>query len=127
MKIFIILTLRSEKYIPSIVFDIKENPMPKGTFLNVNFPNCPADIKGFKLTRQGKGYWLENPDERRHPEGQPYYWLGGKWEHYEEDEESDVALLKEGYLTGVPIHINELTDHVCLKERKQSFENLFRP
>ncbi|MGE5196715.1 MAG: 5'/3'-nucleotidase SurE [Anaerolineae bacterium] len=117
----------AEKYIYTIVQHVLDVPLPHGTFLNVNFPHHPGDIKGFKLARQGKGYWVEDPDHRIHPEGKPYYWLGGKWLAHEEHDESDVALLDQGFMTAVPIHINELTDHALLKARKYAFESLFTP
>lgn len=64
------------------------------------------------------GYWMENPEQRLHPEGHEYYWLGGKWSTHEEDEGSDVYLLEKGYVTAVPIHVNHLTDKALLLERK---------
>ena len=101
----------AEKHILSVVNYLLEHPMPKGTFLNVNFPDHGGEIKGFKLARQGRGYWIDSPDERLHPEGRPYYWLGGKWNFHDEEEDSDVYFLNQGYMAAVPIHIDELTDH----------------
>ena len=114
----------AEKHIPTVVHHLLEHPLPTGTLLNVNFPESVSAIKGFKLARQGRGYWMEDPDHRLHPEGHSYYWLGGKWADHEEGEESDVALLKQGYMTAVPVHIHELTHHAFLESRKSSFENL---
>ncbi len=116
-----------EKYIAPIVQHAMEHALPLGTFLNVNFPvERLQPIKGFKLTRQGKEYWLENPDKRYHPtEKEAYYWLGAKAAKYEEEADCDVAWLREGYITAVPIHIAELTDHQHMKARKDHFEQLF--
>lgn len=87
-----------------------QNPLPEGTLLNVNFPyKCKEGVKGVRIAKQGKGYWKEAPDRRIHPEGAPYYWLGGAWGAVEEDPESDVALLEQGYVAVAPIHISELT------------------
>ena len=116
----------AERYVPQIVKYLLEHPMPKGTFLNVNFPDHPDGIRGMKLARQGRGYWMENPDQRIHPEGRPYYWLGGKWGHQDENDESDVALLKKGFITAVPIHVEELTNHDLLNSRKAHFEDIIR-
>ena len=77
-----------------------------------------------KLARQGKGYWIEDPDHRVHPEGHSYFWHGGKWDEHEEDAESDVYLLKQGFATAVPIHISELTDLKFFHERKSHFNSL---
>ena len=104
------------------------HPLPHGTFLNVTFPcNCKDGVKGFRLARQGKGYWIESPEKRIHPEGIPYYWLGGKWNPFDEDPESDIALLDQGYITGVPIQISELTDLEAWKKQKQGIEKIFAP
>ena len=44
------------------------NPLPTGTFLNVNFPKQrKTGIKGIRFTKQGKEYWAENPEQREHP------------------------------------------------------------
>lgn len=111
----------AQKYTRSIVDYVLDHPLPLGTLLNVTFPTVPT-IRGIKLASQGRGYWKENPDQRLHPEGRTYYWLGGKWYHQEEEEISDVFLLKQGYITAVPIHIHELTDRTVLKTHAPSFE-----
>ncbi len=114
----------TEKHVTQIVEHLIEHPVAKGTFLNVNFPDKP-EFKGYKLTRQGRGYWRESPAARQHPDGFTYYWLGGEWGHHNEDEESDVALLSQGYITAAPIHVEELTDRAFLEARKHQFEGLF--
>lgn len=116
----------AEKHIPAIVQHVLKNPLPDHTFLNVNFPDHAEHVEGFKLTRQGKSYWMENPDKRDHPaEGHSYYWMGAKVAEFDEHEESDIAWLKRGYVTGVPIHLPELTHHQLLAERKAHFDVLF--
>lgn len=113
-------------YIIPIVKHLLENPLPRGTFLNVTFPCDVKDgAKGFKIAKQGLGYWVESPDRRIHPEGDPYYWLGGKWHSFDEDPESDVALLEKGYVTGVPIRVSELTDFEAYKKQKKMIEKTF--
>jgi 5'-nucleotidase len=113
-----------EHFIQPMVAQLFEHPLPSGTFLNVNFPMADP-IRGIKLARQGMGYWIESIQEGLHPEGHPYYWLGGKWVDQVEHEESDVYLLQQGYAAAVPIHVNEWTDHVFLKNHKERFELLF--
>lgn len=114
-----------ERYIIPITQHILEHPLSEGTLLNVNFPSEPESIRGIRLARQGRGLWIEDPAERRHPDGNAYYWHGGKWADHPEHENSDVALLKQGFITAVPIHVDELTDHKFLLERRQSFEAIF--
>lgn len=114
-----------EKYIYPIVRYFLENPITPGTLINVNFPSLSnGPVKGIKMARQGLGFWTDKPDERTHPEGEPYYWLGGQWRTFDEDPLSDVHLLEQGYITVVPIHVNELTDHNHLNEHKDRFEKM---
>ncbi len=117
----------AQKYISSLVQYFLKNPLPQGTLLNVNFPsNSQEPPKGFKMAKQGHSYWTEDPEKRIHPEGIPYYWLGGKWSSLQEDPESDVFLLEQGYVTAVPIHVSQLTDFHALQTMKQSVETLFQ-
>ncbi len=116
----------TQKYIFPLVRYFLEHPLPQGSLLNVNFPlRAKEGIKGLKLTRQGHGCWLEAPDRRTHPEGMPYYWLGGKWSSAEEHPESDVYWLNQGYATAVPIHVGELTDAAALSKHKEAVEKQF--
>lgn len=119
--------LEVERYIPSIVRHVLDHPLPKGSLLNVNFPEKELGaIKGFKMTRQGKEYWAENPDKRTHPsEGHAYYWLGAKVKNSPEAEDSDISWLRKGYIAAVPIHIDDLTDHRHLEKAKDLFESSF--
>lgn len=115
-----------ESLIKKLVEYFIQNPAAKGSLYNVNFPdNVAENIKGIRMTKQGRGYWIDTPEKRMHPEGVPYYWLGGTWNEHEEEEESDVGLLKKGYGTVVPIHIDQMTDLNILEKGKLTFENLF--
>jgi 5'-nucleotidase len=117
----------TKPYIFPLIQHFLENPLPKGSLLNVNFPlNAKDQIAGFKLVRQGFGQWSESPDKRTHPEGMPYYWLGGKWAPVEDEHpDSDVYWLEQGYVAGVPIHVGELTDHGALSSHKTRLEKVF--
>lgn len=113
-------------FIPVVVEDVLKNSLPRGTLLNVNFPEKLHKIKGFKLTRQGRQFHAADPDERIHPaDGYKYFWLGCKLMEFEEHDDSDIAWLSQGYITAVPVHVEELTDHVHLQKNRDRFENLF--
>lgn len=114
-----------EDYIPSIVNHVLEHPLSPGVLLNVNFPSKKHEIQGIKLASQGMQYWAENPDQRAHPaEGKDYYWLGARLKEFDEDENSDIHLLKHGYITAVPVQVHQLTDYSYLNERKDAFDKL---
>ena len=117
------------QHIPSIVEHVLTHPLPDGTLLNVNFPGTElqADyqkIQGFKMTHQGKEYFLENPDIRQHPvQKSPYYWLGLRRGECVEQEDCDIKWLQKGYVTAVPLHVSELTDRSHLLAKRDNFEN----
>lgn len=117
----------TESYVKDIVGHVLQHPLPSGSLLNVNFPkDASAGYKGVKMTRQGRQYWGENPDERTHPgEGHAYYWLGSQLFEFDEHEDSDIFWLAQGYVTAVPIHVHELTDHTHLNNHKKTFEDHF--
>lgn len=116
----------AEKYLPSLFKYIFENPPLLGSFFNINFPHAVLEnVKGIRLTRQGKGRWIEDPILHLESSKGPSYWLGGKPEETAEIEDSDIALLKQGYITFVPIHIHELTDFEEINKRKTDFLSFF--
>ena len=108
-----------------IVEHVIHHPLPEGTFLNVNFPK--KTIQGVKMARQGLDFWYENPRKVAHPEGHFEFHLDEATQNHDEHPDSDIALLKAGFITAVPIHINEMTDHTHLQAHKERFENRFQP
>jgi 5'-nucleotidase len=100
-----------DRHIEVIVRHFLDLEIPKGTLLNVNFPlNCATSMKGIQMAKQGQSYWIESPDRRIHPEGFAYYWLGGKWDPFQEKDDSEITLLDQGFATVVPIQIEDLTN-----------------
>jgi 5'-nucleotidase len=115
---------QAAQFVPKIVEYIVHHSLPKGTLLNVNFPPQELQtIKGIKLARQGKAYWMENPAKLEPT--QEGYWLGVKLFECDEHEDSDIHWLGKGYATAVPVHVEELTDHRHFTEKKDHFENFF--
>ncbi len=116
----------AQKYVVHFFHYLMQHPLPPGCFLNVNFPeNVTDNVKGFRFTRQGKGRWSEDPYLHSETEYGQSYWLGTKMEEPHESEDSDVALLKQGYVTAVPIHIEELTFKESLNKGKLDFDKFF--
>lgn len=114
----------AEESIPKVVEYVLKHPLAEGTLLNVNFPSkSHLEVKGFKMTRQGKELWMENPDKRFHPmEGHVYYWLGSKLLQCEEELDCDISWLNQGYITAVPVYVGELTHHKHLDFHRKTFE-----
>ncbi len=95
-------------FIPPIVLHTLEHGLPRYTFFNVTFPHHPqSSIKGIRVAKQGMSYVQEDPST--HADGSVM--LNGKWNAYEEHPDTDIALLKEGYITMAPITARSWTDH----------------
>lgn len=114
--------MQAKKYIQDIVRKVLENPVPKGTVLNVNIPNLPEnEIKGVKVCRQANAKWEENFDERINPHGKKYYWLTGYFNNMDSGDDADETALADGYISIVPVKF-DLTAHEHLAELRNILE-----
>jgi len=95
---------------------VLEKGMPPDTLLNVNIPHLPAhEIKGYRLTRQGKRRYSEAIVERIDPRGKKYYWIGGDDLGFVHEEGTDCVAVHEGFISVTPLHI-DLTNHNSFQE-----------
>jgi 5'-nucleotidase len=92
--------------------------MPPDTLLNVNVPNLPRqDIKGYRLTRQGKRRYAETIEARVDPRGKKYYWIGGDDLGFDPDEGTDCVAVHEGFISVTPLHV-DMTNYRALQEMR---------
>ncbi|HRW58688.1 MAG TPA: 5'/3'-nucleotidase SurE [Chlamydiales bacterium] len=118
---------KAQKYILPIVKYFQGN-IPKGTIINISFPSLKeGSYKGFKITKQGLGFWQDNPEKRPHPHrSDDYYWLGVRYQEHPDDKETDVDYINQGYITATPLNVWDLTHYEYIKEHSQKFENFFQ-
>ena len=108
----------SKKFIKKITLNALKNKIPKDVVLNVNIPALKeSEIKGIKICRQAKSYWLEEFDKRKNPLGQEYYWLTGSFINQDNDKETDEWALENGFVSVVPISY-DMTSYTDLEEIK---------
>ncbi len=89
--------------------------LPYDTLLNVNVPNLPfPEIKGIKLTRQGKRIYDNAIKEVYSPTGECHYWIGGGEPYWEHGEDTDISAVTQGFVSVTPIHL-DLTNYEALK------------
>ncbi|MDA3862153.1 MAG: 5'/3'-nucleotidase SurE [Melioribacteraceae bacterium] len=97
---------------------ICEKKLRTGTLLNVNVPDLPEEeIAGISVTRQGETRWDDFYEERIDPYGEKYYWLTGKMDYQDIENDRDVIALKNGYVSITPVHF-DLTDFTMLETMK---------
>lgn len=95
---------------------IKANPIPTEMLLNVNVPPLPKEqIKGWRITRQGKRHYSETIVERTDPRGKKYYWIGGDQLGFDHHDGTDCVAIDEGYVSVTPLQV-DLTNHKLLEE-----------
>ena len=82
-------------------------PFPTQSLLNVNIPKIAAgERKGICVARQGFRHYSNAVQRREDPRGKAYFWLGGTYERFEPIENSDCALLAQGWTTVVPLTLD---------------------
>ncbi|RYZ54489.1 MAG: 5'/3'-nucleotidase SurE, partial [Sphingobacteriales bacterium] len=85
--------------------------MDPHTLLNVNIPKIVAkDFKGLKICRQAHAKWEEEFDHRQDPRGEDYYWMVGRFLNMDKGDDTDVAALRAGFASVVPVRF-DLTDY----------------
>jgi 5'-nucleotidase len=83
---------------------VLEHGLPDKVLLNVNVPNLPRNkVKGIRVTRMGGSSYAEDFTIRLDPRNQPYYWLAGRYEMTDADDDTDAAALEAGWVTVTPV------------------------
>lgn len=93
---------------------VLEKGLPPDTLLNVNVPNKPLqEIKGIKVTKQGKRSYENSIHEIFSPWGEKQYWIGGGVVSWQKMEGTDIQAIIENYVSISPLHI-DLTNYQAL-------------
>lgn len=99
-------------FLQSITRQVLANGLPHHTILNVNFPAIPRkEIRGVRITQQGRRVYRDVLTSRTDPFGQPYYWIAGAEPEGDiETEGTDIWAIYRGFVSVTPIHL-DLTRH----------------
>jgi 5'-nucleotidase len=109
----------SKKVAKIIAKAVLKYGLPPGVLINVNIPPVPeSQIKGIKITKQGKSSWNDYFEKRIDPQNREYYWLTGQMNSFDDDEDSDVKAIQDNYVSVTPIHF-DLTAYHFLEKLKQ--------
>ena len=77
-----------------LCFRLSSNPLPKGSYLNVNLPVHTS--KTIRITRQGNKLEPGDVERRIDPRGREYYWIGNRPEEESPPKDTDRGALKDG-------------------------------
>lgn len=98
--------LFAARFIADLLPFLLQNSLPEGTLLNINVPPYTNGIKGMRATRLGTRRYRNCFDKRVDPRGMIYYWLAGELVEGEEEEDSDVRAILDGFISITPIHFS---------------------
>jgi 5'-nucleotidase len=96
---------------------ILANGLKNGQIASVNLPAlAPGQApKGTKIVRQCTRPWVDTYERRTDPRGRDYYWNSSVFELNDADADTDVAAIRDGYVTITPLEF-DLTDHPILRQ-----------
>lgn len=98
---------------------MEKESLPPGVSLNINAPCLPASqVRGVRITHQGKLRCFESYDQRVDPRDHVYYWLCNTAVSLDIDPSADSSVVADGYISITPIHYN-LTDYGSLEQLKR--------
>lgn len=90
--------------------------LPCNTLINVSIPNLPlSEVKGTKVAPIARSRFKEIFHKRSDPRGNFYYWLDGELEILENDKDTDVHAVRDGYVCISPISF-DLTNYDTLEQ-----------
>lgn len=102
--------------IRKVVANVLEKGLPKGSCLNVNFPDTPS-YAGVKVCRQASGAWVNEWESHEHPRGGKWWWLTGEFVVEEQCLDADRVALDNNYVTITPTKI-DFTDYALLESMR---------
>lgn len=92
--------------------ELLKKPFSPGLCLNINIPFPP--VKGIKVARLGQKRYNPEIIEKKDPRLNTYFWIGSGSPKAIGDKDSDVMMIKKGYITVTPLH-TDLTDYQKIK------------
>ncbi len=108
---------RSAALARATIDQILEAGLRKGQVASINIPPLlPGDQPmGIKVVRQCVQPWADEYEERRDPRGRPYYWNSSVFTLGQTEDDTDVAALRDNYITVTPLQF-DLTRYTQLSE-----------
>ena len=101
-----------------IIRKLSRHPLPANQILNVNVPDIPySDLKGIKVTRQGRRHRAEAMVQDTDPFGRIIYWYGPAGSEQDAGSGTDFAAINNHYCSVTPLSV-DMTAYPSLDEMK---------
>jgi 5'-nucleotidase len=82
--------------------------VPHDCLLNVNIPDPDiSSIKGVRITKLGSRAYDNLLREEKGEHGEIYYMIGGEDPVWKEDDGTDIAAVRMGYVSVTPLHLDQ--------------------
>jgi len=103
-----------------VIRQVLDAGLKGGQVVSVNIPPLRAGEAptGIRVVRQCTNAWVDTYDERKDPRGRSYFWNNTVFTLGPTDNDTDVAALRDGYVTVTPLQF-DLTHYPMLREWKQ--------
>jgi 5'-nucleotidase len=108
---------RAAKLARETIDQILKAGLAPGHVVNVNLPALKAGESpaGTRVVRQCTRPWVDKYERRQDPRGRDYFWNTSVFTLGSEDDDTDVAALRQRYITVTPLQF-DLTDYALLKQ-----------
>lgn len=98
---------------------LKRSPLPAHTLLNLNVPDLKFErIKGVQIVRQGFRFYSGSILRRKDHRGKDYYWVGGQYQGFRKEEDTDCFVVDSGYAALTPLKLDS-TDYQFISELRE--------
>ena len=99
---------RAAGYARRTIEQILAAGLEPGQIVSINLPALHGDEvpTGVKVVRQCTRPWIDTYEERTDPRGRRYFWNSSVWSLGESEEDTDVAALRDGYITITPLQFD---------------------
>ena len=108
---------RAAKFARQTIQSILKIGIAPGQVITINIPALMPEEspRGVKVVRQCVRPWMDTYEERQNPRGQKYFWNSTVYQLGETEADTDVAALREKYITVTPLQF-DLTDHSLVRK-----------
>ncbi|CAK0742533.1 broad specificity 5'(3')-nucleotidase and polyphosphatase [Azospirillaceae bacterium] len=112
----------TEGWAAQTISRILATPWAPQVLMNVNFPACAAeDVRGVQVVRHGQRKIGDELIHRVDPRGKSYFWIGPLRGGDQEQPDTDIAAIQNGFISITPLHLN-LTHTATVQSLRQAFQ-----